>query len=198
MKVLFATSNEAKVKRYGKLIEDLGYEFISLKDVDSKLKINEDGNKPLENAIIKAKAYYEATGIPTIAQDDGLFVDKFPDEKQPGTHVRRVYGNNELTDDEMLEYYTSELKKVGGESRAVWKRGLAYATGKDDVHTLETEDETYFISKPCELRSKGYPLSSIGFDKKYNKYVIELTDEEKEDEWKEYYNSIREFFKKFI
>jgi inosine/xanthosine triphosphate pyrophosphatase family protein len=198
MKVLLATSNEAKKLRYGKLLADLGYDIISLKDINLKLSVNEDGNKPLENAIIKAKAYYEATGIPTIAQDDGLIIDNFPEEKQPGTHVRRVYGEKELTDDEMIEYYTSELNKVGGESKAVWKRGLAFVRGKNEIYTLETEDETYFISKPCELRSKGYPLSSIGFDKKYNKYVIELTDAEKEDEWKEYYNSIREFFKKIM
>jgi 8-oxo-dGTP diphosphatase len=197
MKVLLATSNEAKIKRYGKIIENLGFELISLKDINLKLDVNEDGNNPVENATIKAKAYNVETGIPTIAQDDGLVIEKFSSEKQPGTHVRRIKGK-ELPDDELLEYYISELNKVGGESRAVWKRGLAFALDKDNVYTLETEDETYFLSKPCELRSKGYPLSSLGYNKKLNKYVIEMTEEEKEEEWKEYYSSIREFLKRFI
>ena len=197
MKVLLATGNEAKKERYGKLIGDLGYEVISFKDIDIKLEINEDGNNSLENAIIKARAYYQATGIPTIAQDDGLIIDKFSREKQPGTHIKRINGR-ELNDDEMIEYYTSELKKVGGESRAIWKRGLAFVLYDEKIYTLETEDETYFLSEPCNLRSKGYPLSSVGFNKKYNKYVIELTEEEKEDEWAEYYKSIREFLRQFI
>ncbi|HAN10490.1 MAG TPA: hypothetical protein DCP90_07740 [Clostridiales bacterium] len=195
MKVLLATGNQAKKERYGNLLRDIGYEVISLKDINLKLEVDENGDNPLENAIIKATAYYKATQIPTIAQDDGLFIDKFPVEKQPGTHVRRV-GGRELTDDEALKYYTEELKKVGGESRAVWKRGLAFVNDTGQVYSLETEDEIHFVSKPCEIISKGYPLSSIGFVKARNKYTVELSAEEAEEEYKEYYTKIREFFKR--
>lgn len=194
MKILLATTNKAKCKRYSKLLSDLGYEVISLKDIDIKLNVDETGDNPVENALIKAKAYYEATEIPTVAQDDALYIDKFPADKQPGTHVRR-FGGKELTDAEALEVYTSELKKVGGESRAVWDRGLAFIKGKDEIYTLSTKDETYFIAKPCEILREGYPLDSIGFNKKYNKYVIDLTAEEAEESYRGFYEDVREFFR---
>lgn len=194
MKVLLATGNPAKKERYQSLVSEFGYEVLSLKDVNIKVDIDESGNNPLENALIKARAYYKESGIPTIAQDDGLFIDKFSDDKQPGTHVRRVNGK-ELNDDEMIEYYTKELEKVGGKSKAKWVRGLVFIDENAKEHILATEDETLFVSKPCEKREVGYPLSSIGFKEKLNKYTVEMTKEEAEKEWKEYYSSIRNFFR---
>ena len=53
----------------------------------------------------KAKAYYDATNITTIGMDNNLFIEELPEEKQPGTYVRRINGK-ELNDEEMIEYYT--------------------------------------------------------------------------------------------
>ena len=110
MKVLFATTNPAKVKKYKKALEEKGIELITIKDLDFKLNINENGKNAIENAYIKAKAYYDATKITTIGMDNCLFIEELPEEKQPGTHVRRVNGK-ELTDEEMIEYYTNLIKK---------------------------------------------------------------------------------------
>ena len=45
-----------------------------------------------KNAYIKAKAYYDKTKITTIGMDNNLYIEELPEEKQPGTHVRRVNG----------------------------------------------------------------------------------------------------------
>ena len=102
MKVLFATTNPAKIKRYVKKLEDKGIEVLTLKDLELNLKVEENGKNAIENAYIKAKAYYEATGIVSIGLDNNLFIEELPEEKQPGTHVRRVNGK-ELTDEEKIE-----------------------------------------------------------------------------------------------
>ena len=72
--------------------------------------IYEDGLKERVNeSNEKAKAYYEATGIATIGIDDNLYIEELPEDKQPGTNVRRVNGK-ELSDDEMIEHYINLVK----------------------------------------------------------------------------------------
>ena len=90
MKVLFATTNPAKIKKYADKLADKNVEVLTIKDFNLNLEVNENGKNAIENAKIKAKAYYDATGITTIGIDDNLFIEGLPDEKQPGTHVRRV------------------------------------------------------------------------------------------------------------
>ena len=42
-----------------------------------------------------------------------------------------------------------------------------------------SKDNFYFVDKPSEKRNQGYPLDSISIIPDYNKYLVELTDEEK-------------------
>ena len=50
---------------------------------------------------------------------------KFPEEKQPGVLVRRIYGiDRDATDEEVLDYYARELDKVGGESSGIWRGSI--------------------------------------------------------------------------
>ena len=68
-KVLFATTNPAKVGKYKKSLEEKGIELITINDIDVKLDIDENGKDAIENAYIKAKTYYDETKIPTIGMD---------------------------------------------------------------------------------------------------------------------------------
>ncbi len=102
MKVLLATTNLAKLKYYGSKLIEQGIEVLTINALNCKIDVNENGKNPLENAMIKAKAYCELTGFPTIAIDDGLYLEGVPDDIQPGTHVRRV-NNKTLNDEEILE-----------------------------------------------------------------------------------------------
>ena len=131
MKVLFATTNPAKVNKYKEALEQKGIELITLKDLDVKLTIVESGKNAIENAYIKAKTYYDATKIPTIGMDNNLFIEDLPKEKQPGTYVRRVNGK-ELNDEEMIEHYTNLVKQYGvdGKLKCKWVYGLAVINEK--------------------------------------------------------------------
>ena len=91
-KVLFATTNQSKILKYKKVLEENGIELITIKDLDFKLDIEENGKNAIENAYIKAKTYWDATHIPTIGIDNNLFIEELPEDKQPGTHIRRVNG----------------------------------------------------------------------------------------------------------
>lgn len=178
MKVLFATTNPAKVGKYKKALEEKGIELITIKDLNLKLDIEENGKDAIENAYIKAKAYYEATRITTIGMDNNLFIEELPDEMQPKTHVRRVNGK-ELTDDEMIEYYTNLVKEYGGKLTAKWVYGMVICDNNGKEEYSWTKDHFYFVDKPCEKRNQGYPLDSISIVPEFNKYLVELTEEDK-------------------
>lgn len=178
MKILFATTNQAKVLKYKEALEKQGIELLTIKDLDFKLEIDENGKDALENAYIKAKSYFDATKIPTIGMDNTLFIEELTGEQQPGTHVRRVNGK-ELTDDEMIEYYTNLVKNNGGQLTAKWVYGMVlYNNGKINKLTW-AKDHFYFIDKPSKIRNNGYPLDSISIIPEFNKYFVELTPEEK-------------------
>ena len=178
MKVLFATTNPAKVGKYKESLSKKGIELITLKDLELNLHVEETGKNCMENAFIKAKAYYEATGIISIGMDNSLFIEELPEEKQPGTHVRRVNGK-ELTDEEMIDYYTNLVKENGGRLTAKWVYGMViYGENGAKEHTW-SKSHFYFVDTASEKRNPGYPLDSIAIIPEFNKYLVELTDEEK-------------------
>ena len=146
--------------------------------MDFKLNINENGKNAIENAYIKAKTYYDATKISTIGMDNCLFIEELPEENQPGTHVRRVNGK-ELTDDEMIEYYTNLVKQYGGKLTAKWVYGIVIYNGKETKEYSWNKSHFYFVDKPCEKRNPGYPLDSISIMPEFNKYFVELKEEDK-------------------
>lgn len=178
MKVLFATTNPAKVKKYKNALEEKGIQLLTLKDLDINIKVEETGKNAIENAYIKAKSYYEVAHIPTIGMDNCLFVEELSEEEQPGTHVRRVNGK-ELTDEEMIEYYTNLVKKHGDKLTAKWVYGMVIYNGKESKEYTWSRNDLYLVAKPCEKRNLGYPLDSISIVPEFNKYLVELTEEEK-------------------
>lgn len=179
MQVLFATTNPAKVKKYRDLLKEKGIELVTIKDLDFKLDIDENGKDAIENAYIKAKTYYDKTKIPTIGMDNNLFIEELPEEKQPGTHVRRINGK-ELNDDEMITYYTNLVKENYGKLTAKWVYGMVICSDNGVNKFSWSKDHFYFVDKPCEKRSPGYPLDSITIVPEFNKYLAELTEEDKE------------------
>lgn len=178
MKILFATTNPAKVKKYADELSKKKVELFTLKDLNLNLPVEENGKDAIENACIKAKAYYEESGITTIGMDNTLFIEELPEEKQPGTHVRRINGK-ELNDEQMIEYYTNLVRQNGGKLTVKWIYGMAICNGKEIKTYTWSKDHFYFVDKPCELRNPGYPLDSISIIPEFNKYLVELTDEER-------------------
>lgn len=178
MKALFATTNQAKVKKYSEGLRKNNIELITIKDLDTKLDINENGKNAIENAYIKAKSYYDATGIPSIGMDNSLYIENLSEDKQPGTHVRRVNGK-ELNDEEMIEYYTNLVKENNGKLKAKWVYGMVVYDENGAKEYTWSKSQFYFVDTPSEKRNPGYPLDSIAIIPEFNKYLVELTEEEK-------------------
>ena len=186
MKVLFATTNPAKVKKYADKLKENDIDLLTIKDLGINLHVDENGKNAIENAYIKAKAYYDETKMITIGMDNNLYIEGLPEEKQPGTHVRRV-GGKELTDDEMLDYYLNLVKEYGGKLKAKWIYGMVIYDGKEPKEYSCEKDHFYFVDTPCEKRNPGYPLDSMSIMPECNKYFVDLTEEDRNKD-KENYN----------
>ena len=180
IKVLFATGNETKAKRFSKGLQEKGIRVISLKDITTEREVEENGKDAIENALIKARAYSKIINIPVFAMDDNLYLENVPKEKQPGMYVRRVNGKR-LNDHEMIEHYTNLVKKYGvdGKLTCRWVYGMAVINnGKESTYTWSKED-FYMVDKPSNKINPGYPLNTISINKKLNKYFTDITEEDK-------------------
>lgn len=90
--VIFATTNQGKMKEIRMILADLPIEVLSLKEAGIEVDIVEDGQTFEENAIIKAKKIMELTGNLTLADDSGLEVDYL--DKAPGIYSARFLGED--------------------------------------------------------------------------------------------------------
>ena len=186
-KVLFATGNESKAKRFKDGLLRNGIEIITIKDIDEDIEVSEDGKDAIENALIKARAYAKVLDIPVFAMDDSLYIDNIPDDKQPGLYVRRVNGKR-LSDEEMLTYYSNLAHEYGldGKLTCRWVYGIAVINNEVESTYTWSKDDFYIVDKPSDKIDPGYPLNTISINKKLNKYFTDMTKEDhdivKEDE----------------
>lgn len=179
-KVLFATENESKAKRFRDKLLKNGIEIITINDLNQKQEVLENGKDAIENALIKARAYL-SYGYPVFAMDDNLYIENIPEEKQPGMYVRRVNGKR-LNDDEMIEYYSNLAHEYGtnGKLTCRWVYAIAVINnGIEKIYTFSKED-FYLIDKPSSKINPGYPLDTISVNKKLDKYFTDITPEDKE------------------
>ena len=114
-----------------------------------------------------------------------MAVENLPLDKQPGTHVRRVNGK-ELNDEEMIDYYTNLAKEYGGKLYAKWIYGMVIYNGKEAKEYSWSKKDFYFVNKPCEKRNPGYPLDSMSIMPECNKYFVDLTEEDRNRNTKNY------------
>lgn len=174
-RLLLGTTNPEKLAIFRNILSLLDIEVLSLRDLHIAVTVEEDGSSTEANARKKAKAYCDASGLPTLAIDAGLFIERFPVEKQPGVWVRRIHGRGrEVSDQEALDYYVCELKKIGGESRCTWDVSLALAITPDRIFCQTFADERIITARPSSVRRPGAPLASLTIDPATGRYYSEL------------------------
>jgi inosine/xanthosine triphosphate pyrophosphatase family protein len=182
-KLLMATANPHKSERFKYYLKDLGLSVVDLVDIKRELEIVEDGKTPEENALKKARAGFEATGMPAFGVDYWFYIKGLADKLQPGPNVRRIFvGKNrervEATDEEMLAYYAKIIADLGGETTGLWISAIALVTPNGEF-TQRFERQTLLTSEINSKRTLGEPLNSIQIDPKTGKYFTDLS----KDDW---------------
>jgi XTP/dITP diphosphohydrolase len=88
--VVLATSNPHKLQEFREILADLPCTLVSPTELGLQVELEETGVTFADNAILKAIAYAEAAGLPTLADDSGLEIDALDGE--PGVYSSRWAG----------------------------------------------------------------------------------------------------------
>lgn len=127
-----ASGNGHKAEEFNVLFEGTP---ILLKPSPEKVEVEEDGNTYSENALKKAKGYFEKLGHPVMSDDSGLEVMALPGEL--GIHTAR-YGGEGLTASERNELLLKNLSSVDEEHRtAYFVCILCFYISEEEVYFFE-------------------------------------------------------------
>ena len=114
MKLVLATSNKGKVREIQALCED--YDVIPYSELIKEFEIVEDGDTFKENALIKARAVFNALDdkdVIVLADDSGINVDVL--DGKPGIYSARHAGAD-ANDKDNLYKLIDDIKAIGVES----------------------------------------------------------------------------------
>ena len=89
-RLVIATTNPHKVEEFRELLVGVSFTLTSLTEVGVRQDVPETGVTFEENAVIKARAYAEITGLLTLADDSGLEIDAL--DGAPGVNSARWAG----------------------------------------------------------------------------------------------------------
>ena len=116
--ILLATRNQTKLLLLGPVLEQHGFEVLTLRDLrEAGPDVEENGHTPLENARAKARRYHAPAHPWVLGQDAGLEVDALGGE--PGVQVRRWGGRfpDDVDDRTWLAYLLGRMRGVPPERR---------------------------------------------------------------------------------
>lgn len=174
-KIVLATSNKGKVVEIRNMME--GFEVVNYTDIIESFHIEENGATFKANAIIKAKAVFDALDdneAIVLSDDSGICVDAIGGA--PGIYSARYAGEN-ASDKENLQKLVEVIKqKRLASSPAHYTAAIAIAT-KDGVLTVHGH---MYGTAITELRGdKGFGYDPMFIAEGFDKTLGELDDEVK-------------------
>ncbi len=125
-RLVIASKNQGKIEEISALMVSLGLAAENVPRLDWP-DVEETGATLEANAILKAEAVVEVTGLPALADDTGLEVEAL--SGRPGVHSAR-YAGPDATFDDNIAKLLAELEGAGDRSaRFVTVVALAFPDG---------------------------------------------------------------------
>lgn len=175
LRLLIGSANQGKVAEYRRILAGVDLDLVSVDELaDAPPEPAEDAPGYVENAVAKARAYLDATGIATIADDSGLEVDALGGA--PGVRSRRYFGDDvpAARRNQMLLALLDGIEDRG--ARFVCAIALALPDGTVETFTGEVRGE--IARTPSGATGFGYdPVFVIAGD---GRTMAELADAEKD------------------
>lgn len=151
MKLVFATSNENKLREIQQIVGDR-FEIMSLKALNFEEDIPEPFETLEENALHKAKFIAEKFKVNCFAEDTGLLVDAL--NGAPGVYTARYAGDHKNAEDNMAKLL-EELKDKNNRN-AKFKTVIALI--------LEGEEFTFIGEAFGTITKNKSGISGFGYD----------------------------------
>ena len=174
-KIIIATGNKGKAKEFESMFAPLGYQVLTLHDLEGAVDVEETGSTFEENAILKAESLCEQFQTMVIADDSGLMIDAL--DGRPGVYSAR-YAGEEKSDDANMTKVLEELKDVPKEQRtARFYCALAVARPGEETLTVSGTVEGYIQSE--RQGEYGFGYDPIFYVPSLKKTMAQLRPEEK-------------------
>lgn len=175
--ILIATKNAGKITEISSALLRAGLGFRTLSDFPDIADIDETGSSFLENAVLKARSYFDITGLPCIADDAGIEIEALG--REPGVRSRRWLGY-EMSDEALVAYTLGRLHGLPEEKRnARLVAELVFFDGRKTLNVGAHIDGYIASDAPSEIE-EGYPFRSIFVVKQFGKLYKDLTEAEHE------------------
>lgn len=176
MKILVGTTNHGKFREIADALAPLSHAALSPDDLNILKEPSEDHETLHDNALHKARFYYDRSDLPTLADDSGLFVEALRDEL--GVKTRRWGAGRDATDREWVDFFLNRMRSEGNKN-AHFHSVIAF---------VDSNGHHRFFEGICrgriteELESdfpKGLPLLACFKPEGFDKVFALLTPEEK-------------------
>jgi len=179
-RLLIATTNPAKLAEYRILLDGSGLEPRSLAELGIADHPAETGATFAENALLKARFYFERAQMATLADDGGLEVDALGGE--PGVKSHRWLGERRSDDQALADEVIRRMRGVEPSRRSARLRAalaLAYRDGgaiRERVAEAAIEGVVPERAWP-HIRS-GFPYRAVLFLPERGRYLADLGEQE--------------------
>ena len=174
-KVLLATNNPGKAAEIKSILEGIGAILVTPAEIGLTMEVEEDGSSYGQNAAIKARAFCEASGLITLADDSGLEV--YALNGQPGIHSARFSPIPGATDADRRQYLLERLREKPHPWRARFRCAIAIVAPGRPVTFTEGVCPGEVISE--ERGENGFGYDPIFLLSEIGKTMAQLSMEEK-------------------
>lgn len=196
--IVLATTNKSKIRRYREYLNFNGINLQNISDYDvSEPVVDESGDKEIENAMKKARAYYEATQTPSLGLDTGVYLNGVPENKQPGKYVKRVAGvqdsdTPDVAFDKITTYYIGLVNEYGinGELDGYFLDSYALFDGYD-YYCIEATRPITLVNYVHDHKDLSFPLCSIYKAKTSNIFHNDLSAAQEQEYLKPSFDAAR-------
>lgn len=175
-KLLVATGNKDKIIEIKEILNknNVEFELVTPKELGCESEPIEDGKTFEENAVIKAKYYFDLYHIPSLADDSGITINYL--NGYPGIYSARFFGGLDYkTKNEIIISMLSNAKDRG----AQFVDYIAYVDENGNVSTYEGINEGVISFK--QKGDKGFGYDPIFMIEEFNKTEAELGPEYKNE-----------------
>ncbi len=177
IKILLATNNAGKLNEMAQIVKEEGFDkrikLITPRDLGMDLEVDETGSTFFDNAYLKAKAFADQSGLPTIADDSGLVIDAL--DGKPGIYSAR-WGRD---DEERINKVLTALKDVPSDQRQAAFVAVMVFYHPQTLTTIKTVGRMEGMIAKEPTGQNGFGYDPIMFVPSLNKTVAQLTPAQK-------------------
>ncbi len=168
--LLLGTSNQGKQKEMRALFTLPGINLRTPEDLSLSISVAETGKTYAQNALLKARAFRDASGLPSLADDTGLEVDAL--DGAPGLYSARFSPKVNATDADRRALLLSKLRQHSQpwNARFTCTMALALPDGRTFIQTGTCEGEI----SPTERGETGFGYDQVFLITAVNRTMAEL------------------------